>query len=894
MLEMGLDQSATNPTLIYPRGLDFLEPSIISKSSFLVVDDTVFSGRTLGITKNKLERLNAKTVQLAALFDFSYLYSPTEVNSDILKATDILLKLPIGSKSLSPQEVLGYLQEAVLSERMPATCDHLLFEAQARKEQFEELMELLSSTGRFLHYGRRGSHLTGALLLDDGPAGLWATPPKVRFWFHETKETLRIAPIAYRPSSLDTSSQLADEIRDAFRNAKSSESALDLLESNSLADRMFLMRHLMADLSQAGIRLQLQSKHLFRYYPQPVGGRIVDILNRHFSKLDPAPIEALETSESKIVNYMPVVPLVLSALRDAFEGQKTEGKKRKDFESRGLTVSELIDHFSSSFSKPAIHAAIDYCYDTILLASFNRDTNGRLERSARTTEINSQQHYLPAEVFGAAIIYGDTQKQYPVWIPNKVYSILERGLGIKLESLTATRDFFGDRTSIAVSEYSEQMWSSFHSDLWLTPAHKETDTEESINLAQLDDKAAEARTIINTDQRLAQFQVRIDAVHHLARQGGYDATVLANILGDGYGGTTFIAFNLSNILELSIGLLVNKSLDGLKDYENHIKGVTKKLKVLRESDELLAKLGRRATQLRYQTGVVAQQFVGGLQPIPSPNLIYTSFQQIYDDVITMHAHLREGRMPEAIQKFQTFGLSSTFDAPMHPKRFVRIGNEHIMNWLFALAGKPRPTYLPHVLTDSNREVVSTILAYDLRGIRRGLPERFNIPLEEVNRNIHGLIGNWVIANGGKLSHANMNQGDRRYAMFDNEANAIRAARWIAYHIKALRTVNHSFAVDSHLVGIGLGKGFVKSDGHGGEEAEVLDRMGHQSKKVQVDRLADEIAGKDGRDPIWILDPDEFTHAQTHGLVLASTERIDGSPIACLKGDLSANTIPWVH
>lgn len=890
ILEMILDGVSDDNTasykIIYPRAFDFLTKEEISQSKFMVIDDTFFTGRTLKNVKKELLNRGVKNYTMTALFNFSHIYDAMQIDGETYNETKFLGGQKAISK-ISHSDLLTYIQNEVLSERLPATYDHLIFESKIQGHIYADFFEDLSDSGRVLYYGRRGAFHTSTLLLDDIDDENLATIPKIRFWYHEKSKTLRMAPVVY-PSCkyVEKSSKFLDDILNVFQAGGRKITPLDRMEAIAFVRRIDLIPYVKEYLKKHEINVRFLDEHLHRYYPGSIGNELVKVLNRQLEEQGFTNLPSKKNTEH-FVNYLSLVPEITGLLRNEYEKQGDEGKPRSEFTSKGFTISELLLKFSHLFSSKEIHSAIDYCYDNLLVASFNRkDSNSNVERALRTTEIN-QQKYLAAEVFGSAILYSGDKKRYPVWIPNKVYSILQKGLNIKLETLIAVTHYYGDRTSIAVNENTERMWSTLPSSLWKTHRFQDSFNEQHVELECIDTKETEAKKLISSDPRLIPYQSKIDAIHHLCEQGGYEATVLANILCDSYGGTTYLAFNLENLLEDSIEAILEDNGDALKSFKQHRDGVETKLRALFSSNEHIDKMKRRITQLRYLTKINAEEFVDKLIPLPNPNGIYASFQKLFQEIQKIQTLISQKNYQASYDQYKIFQIEVESDDDLI--KLARIGNQGLLHWIYALSGKPQKKYEQYII-GLKEERDMWVIAYDLRGGRREIPKKYNISLEEVNKRLHGFIANWIIANRGLLSPANENLGDRRYGYFNTEIDAVNAALWIDYHSRLLSKVNPAFAVNSGIAGIGIGHGRVRPDNHGGEEGETLDVLGHQIKGY-VDKIADEVGAKNGQAPIWIVKPTDFQSTIQKG-IHGTTMSLDGVPITALINQLNETSCPW--
>jgi len=262
-------RDAISCPLIYRRAFDFLSKDELADAKCLIVDDTFFTGHTLGKVYKNLEN-KVKDVKLCALFDFSDIYEERDVNQEIRKK----LAVPDFKElsSIAYIDVLRYIQNKIFSEDMPATYDHLMLKTIIEFDEYEALLKKISKTNRLLHYGIRGAFDTSAILLEDLIDGTWATPPKIRLWYNETTNLLRIAPIAFPSKDYEPNqTHISEKLSKIIVSKVPSAIMFDAIDVMSYTQRLFLMQYLGQIFNEQNIELKVDDEHLLRYYPGPVG-----------------------------------------------------------------------------------------------------------------------------------------------------------------------------------------------------------------------------------------------------------------------------------------------------------------------------------------------------------------------------------------------------------------------------------------------------------------------------------------------------------------------------------------------------------------------------------------------------------------------------------------------
>lgn len=853
----GTDALPESLKIIYPRALRYIQPSDVSSSQILLVDDIYFSGRHLKNVYESIKSYGAKAenIHCLAFLDFSSGERDKDYEGDI---HDRVCENILPGAPLRRSETLLFLQKEMLEKTMPSVYDHLTIEAQnVQKDTYIDLLARLSKINRLLHYGQRGAYQTSSILLDDLFDGKWDVPPKARIWWHSIDKALRITPVGcvtgrYVSDKICFSKDLQKAIVDTVISGSTSDSKEAIYESSVLSGRiqqLILLKRILYDLK---LKFNFKNEHLDRYYP---GLQITDKINNILRRADMLEMPA----RSKVYEdqgYGSAIMDILKLNKDAWTSQPST--LRKDRVNKGLTASEIFDRLRN-YNEIQLHAALDYCFDYHYLAVFRESNETGFSRCYRTTEISGD--LLHEEVLGAAVIYS-LKTPTPDWLLNKIFPIIRSitpGL-IYDGHLAITKAYFGDVTRIKKSEDSYCSWKDVQTDLW--------DIDSSgagvCYMKKNDELTKEKVQKIMDDPRLAGFRDTMAAVIFLLENGGRDAAILLDILTPGYGGADYIAYNISKILSYGSNY---QTEDTQYHIEWHSKGADEKLRILLDlfdnQDNLLNKLMRRSTRLQnyYLIQAQAEKAIRKARPFTS-KILYDALKILKSGISDAVIAAKQNYIHGFETALNSMGMGH-IERNKNLKYLLSRVAQNIYPTLYAISGQTFPWqyYEKHLI--GPKDDLKYILGYDLTGERRKvIPDG-----EELTRfddEMHKFFANWIIAFNGKLSTSGMNAGDLRFGFFRTLDEAINAGCWTMHHLDQLKQTN-CFPLGPESLGVVITQGGFKVDAIGNASGQVLDMSGHWLKGKIIEREnIDAAAGKVGRkgtefqdSQLWIIEHETF-------------------------------------
>jgi hypothetical protein len=843
--------------IIYPRALRYIPSSDIASSRILLVDDIFFSGGHLNRVYNKVKEYGARpdNVYCLALLDFSC----GDRDKDYVgEMHDRICENILPGLTLKRSDTLLFLQNEMLEKTMPSVYDHLTIEARGvENDKYLNLLAMFSDKNRLLHYGQRGAYQASSILLDDLFEGEWDVPAKVRLWYNSNNKTLRITPVGFiSADGKNTKKDISECLYQAIIKpvisdlaAEKEEAEYEALVLAARLQQLILLKKTLYDLK---FKFSLDTDHLNRYYPGlDVVSKITGILR------DGAMTELPD--RPNILNdqsYSSAVSAVLNLTRQAWENQPA--KLRKDRERNGYTAAEIFN-LLKDFSKEALHAALDFCFDFHYLAVFRRRDKNGLSRCYRSTEISG--NYLPEEIYGAAIIYS-IKGPTPDWLINKVFPILRSIMPGRINDghFVISKAYFGDITRIKQSEDSTYSWKDVQTELW--------DSEDfggGVRYRKKEDPIIQEKVKnLLDDPRISGFRDTLASVIFLLENGGRNAGILLDILTPGYGGTDYISHNIEKIL--SFGLR-SPDDNSSKNIQWHSKGADEKLDILIDlfdnENNLIDKLFRRSTRLQssYLIQLQAEKAVKKARPFASRTL-YDALRIIKKAISGAVIAANRNDFHGFSSALETIGIRS-IERSHNLRNLLAKTAQKIYPVLKAISGHTYYWEYYGQYLIGKHDSCKYILGYDLTGERRKVvPDG-----EELTRfddQLHKFIANWIVAFNGKLSTLAMNAGDLRFGFFQTLDEAISAACWILHHIEQLNYTS-CFPIGPEVLGMVVTQGNFKVDSVGNSSGGILDMSGHwlKGKIIERDKL-DVSTGKVGRkssglqdSQLWILEHETF-------------------------------------
>ena len=919
LLEMSLSSVRQNlqgsVRIIYPRAIQYVGDEALRTSRFLVVDDAVFTCKSLrDVYLSLVSRgVPESHILMAALLDFTSGEPGTDYHEDVHRRISFpqSVDLPV-----TREEALGLIHNRIMAERIPSTYDHLLFVGEnVVPSNYEDILSAAADRNRLLDYGRRGAFLTSSILVDDLFPGKWDFPPKIRLWYLPEQQTLRAAPTAtpqtdgdyswLRPSCKETHAHVRNLFRSSLGSNNEESRRYALYDSDVFTARAQVIPILRAYLSACPVPFHIDRTHLDRYF-LGISDQLVAVTERSDAGDPHMEIPARATAqdpENAPFGFLGAVRLILDLTSRAYEAQAGRGVLRKDYENQGFTGQEVLDRLRD-FTSVQIHAAIDYCFDMNYVAAFLRK-EGNWARAMRTTETQPALH--PAEVFAATVIYSQSSPT-PAWMISKVFPIVTNtGGGIFDGIIVCRKGPFGDYSNVVMSEAADLYLRDIPSDLWETTGK---DTEKAVKFTRKPDKEAAAAGI-SRDPRIAPYRTPIEAALFLMNQFGRNGAILLNITTGQYGGTEYVTYNIEKMLEYAL----SRDRSALERLRQHLEGAEEKLKLIKDlydqDENLLAKLTRRCSRLGPLAPLVkaeAEYIVGQAKIFPE-NKLYIVLEDLYKQIVSIVHACDEGESQRVSSGLRALGILQ--EAPDgdsgNPLTLLLRGTPQLMNWVYALGAQDcgLTHYARHVFRPSANGL-RYILAYDLTRARKEHAKEIGRQVQCIEHLLNGLAENWIIALGGRLSKTELNSGDSRYGFFRTLDDCLSAAAWIVYHSHQLSFTNR-LVPKSYPFGMALTAGVVQEDARGNLDGGELDWTGHWLKG-KLKAAQDDVAGRAGREgrgyeesPIHLICHEQF-RPQLSPVFCLSAKRYesqgDEQPLEVMplnyRRYLEIYSTPWAH
>lgn len=882
------------PPILYPKAFRYLPPEEAQRVRALLVDDVLFSGRTLKEAKRQLESAGVRPDRITpiALLDYSAGQPDIDYFADIQAAVQ---RTKPRDLSVPHHDALQFLQNEILHSRMPSTYDLVLLEAQGvRPWDYQDLLRQLQGTGRLLEYGRRGAFLTSTILLDDLGNDGWDFPAKIRQWYHAQHNLLRLAPVgaANMPAS-DLEGRLTDLLVNAIPADRQRDREDAAFDAQLLARRVGMLARFRTVLPQ-NLSFELDTTHLVRYFPG-VAEQLAERIKEHFLQgAEPLPpYEQRQTAEP--IEFLAPATSILEMLRHAYLDQAREGIDRKDFVARGLSGKEIATALTDRYTIDQLHAALDYCFDLHYVTTYSDRSNGERIRRIRTTEQLGE--YLDHEVIGGTVILSD-KRPTPAWLLSKAFAVLENTTKDTFEDRIASRKaYFGSISGPRRANGEFLYWKDAPSKLWHVEHEKE---EEHVRFVATGEQRKELPRLIK-DTRVAPHLASLQACLFLMREGQRKAGVLLNILTDTRGGADYLRFNLEELLYATTRANVIAAT-------RHHAGLREKLEFLQSINDTkeptLERLERRIARLDVNTPLVAEEARSLLRmAVPfSDDSIYNAFRELHGLGGAALSAVRDGKLRGLRAALRGLGIDSILDADNIARDIYAITERRIVPLARALSAYDTADsdFARHLLRGGEARFV---LAYDLHGDRKDHAKRNGLDINFVNHFLHCVAKNWIVALGGQLAKAEVTGGDLQYGYFETLEDALQAGAWMLHHASLLH--HTSPIMPGPAYGVAITRGFIRGETGGDLYSPAMDESAHLLKG-KLKEAHDDIAGRAGRkhhqlaaSPAYLMLHDDFPLPQVPGIRDAVKYTAQGgTTVNVAPFDTSAyrtfRQLPWSH
>ena len=151
-LSDGLEQNLFKPDIYYPRSFDFLPNKKLEGHTAAVIDDTIFSGRSMRKVYESLSRKKLNVDLYTFAVDKSYT-EDKDKDKDIIEKTKYSVSL---ENRLEYDKYLYELKYISTLLKVPATYDHIVLSVKnVDSKLISKILNYLDKTTKLLYYGVR-------------------------------------------------------------------------------------------------------------------------------------------------------------------------------------------------------------------------------------------------------------------------------------------------------------------------------------------------------------------------------------------------------------------------------------------------------------------------------------------------------------------------------------------------------------------------------------------------------------------------------------------------------------------------------------------------------------------------------------------------------------------
>jgi len=895
------------PEVLYLRSLEYLTKEVRKRAIFGVFDDFAFSGRTIARAIEEMCNLGIPRAHIhpMAFFRFQRQEVNEEVRLDILAATatpgdGTLLQL-------SQDEILRDVQTLAIEHKIPASYDNLDWDVSISEADYIRLMRDLAKTGWFLHYGQRGKLDASALLVRAASKRSFSVFPKIRFWYDKSKLLLHIAPISFAKRQQGGLDRRCARLKKILTPEQPTRYQLSFAtyQADAITEQIAILGYLKPYFRKYNLSPQLNQKHIGRYFG-PRASQVVQYLREGYQSTPELSIELPLTVIGRYLDFYWIAVEIMRLLSQAYWSQHHIRKERQ-----GFTVSEIIEQFSIVASAETVHAAIDYCADMNLIATFFRWNGYTPSRAFRLTENGEMEvgrndgvhcgRLTFIEKLGALILYKSEKQEAYWWVLEKIPAILIRRLGFKFPQLEATMDHFGDMTLLHPRERSEYSitWPKLRTVMWDIRKGRGTgDGSKSIKFVLSTNNFEAYREDILGDPEIVKAIGPIETLLELIRNKmmGHNVAIFLDILSDGSSGATYLANSLQKAIDL-IGYRehltdINEQQSVSQQINNWLLGLDEKTRLLVvERTQLLEHMSKVVKVLsRQKRGEIADHLVRSV-PFPEGNRIIPAFMNLSSLVKRLDDAMKYMNYEEILEIRREIVLPGrTITQDDETETAFEDIAQAICRWAAALSGAPQDddVYGEAQLSVAEGEVRRMyIVAYDLIGSsgeqyasRRGADR---------NRHIQSVISNWIMAFGGYTMRHEFGAGDLGFGFFYSVKSAVQASLWATYHLDLLKRTNQLLKQDMPHAGFGIVGDELRSGFRKQVKSDWLSKFS-KAWKHEAERIADS-AGRHGRPIIAIHDDMYSGISELPSDWLGIEAKLDSISVRFIKRN-AISVLPW--
>ncbi len=851
------------PIVLYSRSLEYLPAQILKTARFGVFDDFLFTGRTLKRILDEMQALGIPRENIHAMAFFN-LARFGEVEGRLAETVGSTTIPDDGSlMQLSREEILREVQLLAVRHKVPASYDNLDWMVELKESEYAELMHKLAASGDFMHYGSRGQLDASTLVVPVASIASFSSPPKLRFWFERATSLLHVTTISFPGKDWSAFGKRGLGLEKLLipDKPKARQRAFARFQARALAHQVELLGVLKPLLGEKKHSLRLNKKNVDRYFG-PRASLVIRYLEETYRVTPDAELSRTDVRPPALVDFYWVAVEIMRALGKAFWGQPVPRTV-----SRGFSVTELLERFAPKSSVEAVHAAVDYCADMNLIATFCAWDGPVPYRAFRLTENGEGEvgrddsierppvNFI--EKVGALIISKMPNSKAYGWTLEKVPAILERRFGLQFPQFRVSMTYFGDTTLLYPREGSIDpvVWSKLETKMWEAKKSGARTVAGQTKMFVLNsDHYAATRDQIESDPEIAKLMSPLETVVEFlqSRKDGHAVAVMLDILSDKAGGTTYLA----NSLAQAVGIIGTRRFlapmadkkDASERIGRWLKGMDEKCEILvQRRAELWERIDATKSRLgRQRRGDLANRLTRTM-PLAEGNRIIPSIRELGSIVIGLNQATWVGAAGQITKLARRLVCPGTLamKVPQSPLEEFDATARAVVQWSYALSGKQQSSTAYsgaklNIPLGEQRHLY--IVAYDLLKSSSKLYE--GQAGVDRNRRIQSIIANWFIAFGGMTQRDEVSFGDLGYGYFSSLEIAIQASLWAAYHLELLKGTDPLLQQDVPHAGFGIVYDDLNSGYRDQVGSEWLSRISKAWKK-EAERIA-ERTGREGR------------------------------------------------
>ena len=350
--------------IYYTRSFDYIPPSELQNKNLLLIDDIVFSGRTLEKEKNDLEKKGLKNIVKAA-----FLKHPLEENEE-KKCKDLLSNTKICSK-ITKEAFHSYSVEMtqICMRERPTYPDHFKILISVDRPIEPEILDEIGSLVRYersIAYNEWSLHFPRFNLDNGNELKKYDSAFKIRFRNSAINPLKwKISPVVFpsltRKPEISELDQLEKSLFNILYKPWHDEEVktIDLYESITLADRLTAVTNLIRFLEENnfnlhGIEFDLSNFH--RYYGKEVSEEIKRVFSSFIEDRSNLGVSLEKDYGDLDIFRVPSLRIpIVQLLRETYlNDPENTGKPLKERTPIGLKVGDIARELGESIVTTSI------------------------------------------------------------------------------------------------------------------------------------------------------------------------------------------------------------------------------------------------------------------------------------------------------------------------------------------------------------------------------------------------------------------------------------------------------------------------------------------------------------------------------------------------------------